>query len=244
MQPYSDYEIAQRRINERQNKKSQFRTSLVFLAIPIFITLISNSTAYCTIPFAILAGILAIMSGIELYYTAPEHAPNEAEINQEIDWLFGEDWHNEATAQARAFAQDRIRKRRIGRWRFVAHLLVFVPINGAIIISAIKSIASATARSNYVDGPIFLVVAFLWLVIFIADVRSTFPTKQALEKREINFGKTLHFELARLQPEKLKNKEKLKRGKYYVVGDDGELEEVEDEVIGLEEKPKHQMKKD
>ncbi|MBA3873786.1 MAG: hypothetical protein H0X30_32025 [Anaerolineae bacterium] len=58
-----------------------------------------------------------------------------------------------------------------------------------------------------------------------------------MARREMEYGQTIKSELTSLQPEKLKEKEKLKRGKYYQVGDDGELEEVEDEILGLEDKP-------
>ena len=51
-------------------------------------------------------------------------------------------------------------------------------------------------------------------------------------------------EMKRLQPEKAKVQEKLKRGKYYEVGDDGELVEVDDEAMLLEEKPKRAMRDD
>ena len=136
MLPYSDYEIAQRRINERQRKKTQFRTSLFFLAIAILITLISTNAGYCTIPLAILAAFLSTANGIELYYTTPSHAPSEAEIEQETLWLFGEDRHELLSAQAHMFAQDRIRKRRIEKWRFVGHLLLFIPLDGFIAVSA------------------------------------------------------------------------------------------------------------
>jgi hypothetical protein len=235
MQPYSDYEIAQRRIHERQNKKSQFRASIVFLVIPLFITFISSDAGTCTLPLAVLAGLFVIGNGIELYYSLPEHAPIQAEVEQEMEWLLGDYWQDQANAQAYAFAYDRIRKRRISRWRFVGHLLLFVPINGLIVMTA-------ATQKRYTDAGILLLVAFVWLVIFINHARSTFPSKRTLAKREINFGKTLHFELARLQPEKAKAKEKLKRGKYYQVGDDGELEEVE-EVL-LEENSKRGMRDD
>ena len=67
------------------------------------------------------------------------------------------------------------------------------------------------------------------------------PNRQQLEKQERNFGRNLQFELERLQPEKTKRKEKLKRGKYYEVGDDGELVEVVDEIMRLEDNPKREV---
>ena len=180
MQPYSDYEIAQRRISERQRKITQFRASLVFVGVMIFITLMSSNAGSCTIPLAILGAFLSIANGIELYYTTPSHAPSEAEIEQETLWLFGEDRHDVLSAQAHMFAQDRIRKRRIEKWRFVGHLLLFIPLDGFIAIAALR----ATFPSNLV----VLAIAVAWVIIFISDARSTFPSKSRLEKREIMYG--------------------------------------------------------
>jgi len=234
MQPYSDYEIAQRRIIERQRKKTQFRTSLLFLVIPIFITLISIGAGVCTIPLAVVAGLFVIANGIDLYYLSPEHAPDENEVEQEMEWLFGDDWQDQASTQAFALAQDRIRKRRIGKWSFVGHLFLFVPINALIIMTA-------STQKRYTDSAILLLIAFVWVIIFINHARSTFPRKQTLANREIKYGTTLHYELARLQTAQSKPKEKLKRGKYYEVGDDGELVEVEEEINLAEDKPKRMM---
>jgi len=48
MQPYSDYEIAQRRIAERRANKSRFQFLLALIAILVFITLISGgSVLHC-----------------------------------------------------------------------------------------------------------------------------------------------------------------------------------------------------
>jgi hypothetical protein len=241
MQPYSDYEIAQRLIERRQNRKTQFRTSLLFLVVAVFVTVVGGAAGSCALPLSIIAGLFVIVTRIDLYYSNPEHAPSTDEIEQEVAWLFGENWHELASAQIYAFAQDRIRKRRMRKWRLLAHLLIFIPLNGAFIISGIQSVTDSAIRSNNFDGFMLLLIACIWLGVFITDVRSTFPNKRTLEKRERDFGETLQFELERLQPEKLKEKEKLKRGKHYQVGDDGELEEVEDEIASLEEKPKREI---
>ncbi len=233
MQPYSDYEIAQRRIAERQRKKTQFRTSIVFMVILILLTVIGREAGACIIPLAIVAGIFVVANGIELYYATPNHAPPENEMDQEMEWLFGDDWQNHVTAQARALAQDRIRKRRINKWGFAEHLLLFIPINGWLIFTATKNQYSG-------QGFVFLVI-ISWSVIFLNHARLAFPTQSMLAKREINLGKTLQVELAYLQPDHLKPKEKLKRGKYYQVGDDGELEEVEDDALQIEDKPKRDV---
>ena len=234
MQPYSDYEIAQWRIAERQRKKTQFRTSIVFMVILILLTVIGREAGACTIPLAIIAGIFVVANGIELYYSTPEHAPSEAEIEQEMMWLFGDDWQDHANAQAYAMAHYRIHMRRIGRWKFIGHLLLFVPINSMIVIGATRSTRST-------DAAIILSIAFAWLVIFINHARTTFPKKEVLSHRETRFGASLQSEMAQLQPTRVTPKEKLKRGKYYQVGDDGELEEVEDDALQIEDKPKRDV---
>ncbi|MBI1281262.1 MAG: hypothetical protein GC179_24255 [Anaerolineaceae bacterium] len=244
MQPYSDYEIAQWRIEHRQNRKTQFQASLFILITAIFVSVIGGSASVCSVPIALLALICAIILRINLYYSAPENAPSANEINQEIAWLFGEDQDNFSAVQMRALAQDRIRKRGLRQWRFLGHLLLFVPINGGICLIALQTIIFPMRDANIVFGILTLLIVGAWLVILIADFQGTFPSIQEIESQEINFGKTLHFELAKLQPKKLKQKEKLKRGKYYQVGDDGELEEVEDEEILVQEKPKRAMRDD
>ncbi len=236
MQPYSDYEIAQRRITERHKKKNHFQMALVFLAVPTFLIVFSPdiSVKQCMIPIAVVIGIFVIRGWIELYYARPEHTPSRLEVEQEIEWLFEEHQLEDLGVQAYALAHDRIRKRRVGRWRFFAHLLLFILIDTLIVVAATK-------QKYPTDAGILLLIAFMWLVIIINHARSTFLSKRALARQEINFGKSLHIELTNLKPEKAKNKEKLKRGKYYQVGDDGELEEVEDEVVGSDEKPKRIM---
>lgn len=229
VQPYSDYEIAQRRIAERQKKRNYFYMALVFLAVPIFPVVFSPdiSVKQCMIPLAVITGIFAISTGIELYYSSPEHAPSEMEIQQELEWLFGEHPHEDLSAQAVMFAHDRIRKRRIGRWTFWAHAILFAPTSTLFVLDAIQ-------WHNF--NSLFAMAA--WLFVFLLHRQSAFPSKECLEKRERKFGHTLQFELSALRPEKPKVREKLKRGKYYIVGDDGELEEVEDEITQLEDKPK------
>jgi len=185
------------------------------------------------VPIGIIMALFALSYRIEMYYTNPEHAPTEAEIEQEMKWLFGDDWQVIASAQAYALAQDRIRKRRTGKWGFLGHFLLYIPVNCWIIVTALRD-------QHNPEGFIIFIIA-IWIILFVAHALSAFPTRKMLEKRETNFGKTLQFELERLQPEKLKPKEKLKRGKYYQVGDDGELEEVEDEVVRSDEKPKRIM---
>jgi hypothetical protein len=150
-------------------------------------------------------------------------------------WLYGDDWQEQANAQAYALAQDRIRKRRINKWRFLGHTLFFVPINGLLALSAL----SGNSPENYFFGFIILI----WLGVFIAHLISAFPRQRWLVRREMNYGESLQVELSRLQTPSPQQKEKLKRGKYYEVGDDGELVEVEDEVLRLEDKPKREMDK-
>lgn len=233
MQPYSDYEIAQRRIAERQRKKSQFRTALVFTIIPLFVAMLDSNTGRCLIPFTVIAGILAIVNGIEWYYSSPNHGPSETELEQEMYWLYGEDWQNQPNAQAHALAEDRIRKRKISKWRLAGHALLFFPANGWLFISGL------TTKNGDQLG--FLLIIITWTVAFVIHAESAFPNQETLKKRESSFGNQILSELGNLQPEKTKPKEKLKRGKYYIVGDDGELEEVDDDALVVEEKPKREM---
>ena len=233
MQPYSDYEIAQRRIAERQRKKTQFRISLLITIVVLFLTFLGRDVGYCTVPLAVIAGLFTVANWIELYYTAPTRSLNAAEIEQEMEWLFGDNSQEQGNTQAYALAQDRIRKRRINKWRFLGHTLLFVPINGLLTLTAFSG--------NSLDNFFFAIVVLVWLGLFIAHLVSAFPRQRWLARREIAYGQTIQNEVNRLQPDKPKQKEKLKRGKYYQVGDDGELEEVEDEALMMDEKPKRDI---
>lgn len=233
MQPYSDYEIAQRRIAQRRANKSRFQFLLAVLGVLMLITLVSGESIFCTIPIGIITALFALSYSIELYYTNPERTPSEAEIEQEMDWLFGENWQEDASAQAHALAQDRIRERRISKWKYYGHLLLYIAVNGLVILSW---------NSGQKPQGIIVLLLAIWFFVFIYHARSTFPTKQMLEEREREYGETMRYELTRLQSSSMsKPKEKLKAGVNYMIGDDGELVEVEDEIMRLEDKPKREM---
>jgi hypothetical protein len=236
MQPYSDYEIAQRRIQERQRKKTQFRASLLITILVLLLTFLGHDVAYdavyCTIPLAVITGLFAVANWIELYYTATTRSLNATEIEQEMEWLFGDKWQEQANIQSYALAQDRIRKRRINKWRFLGHTLFFIPINALLTLAALSG--------NSLDNYFFAIVVLIWLGLFITHAVSAVPRKRWLVQREMDYGRTIQSEMMSLQPEKMKVREKLKRGKYYQVGDDGELEEVKEEILRLEDKPKRE----
>ena len=82
----------------------------------------------------------------------------------------------------------------------------------------------------------------IWLIILIRQGREAFPSHRALERRERAFGSNLRREFRFMQPESPKTKEKLKRGMYYTIGDDGELVEVEEDKAVDDEKPKRERR--
>src|SRR5207302_3551373 len=73
------------------------------------------------------------IQGIRVYYDSPRHVFPKDRIAQEMTWLYGEDWANTTSTEEYTFAEDRIRKRRMGRWMFVIHLVLFLPVNGLIL---------------------------------------------------------------------------------------------------------------
>jgi hypothetical protein len=91
--------------------------------------------------------------------------------------------------------------------------------------------------------PLCLSVPILWTIfLLLPHALQAFPTDGMLVRRERKVARKLQAEIDSVHPDKLKNDEKLKRDKRYIVGDDGELEEVEDEITQLEDKPKRMMR--
>lgn len=222
---YNDHEIAERRLKRRATRIMQLKITLGLIAlIVIFIMLVPTVSCLWVIVF--LLGVISIPMGIEHYYDAPERLPSNAQTEEEMRWLFGEEWQANADAKQYAFAQERIRQRAVRRWTFAGHLLVFIPAEVLLL--------QGFHLTNSTDSAVWLVIMVGWAFLVFLHWRYVFPSNKRLEKRETQYGNYLRGELERMQPEQ---KAKLKRGVYYMVGDDGELVEVEDEDNEAE-KPK------
>ncbi len=218
MQPYSDYEIAQRQVQTLRDKKDMFRVWLVVFLMMLFVALVSGGSASCSIPLAIVMGVFATATGIDLYYSLPEHAPNKAELEQEMEWLFGKDWQDRASTLAYESARQHIHRRRLTKWAFVGHVLFFIPLNGWI------AFASRTAFHS--DGIVMLAVALIWTIVLITHAMSAFPTARQLEIRERRFGKDFRLQYEINDNINAQLVAKLKPDTYYVVNGGGEFEAI------------------
>ena len=233
MAQLTEFDLAQKRLKERQRMRTFLILWLAFLLGALFLMVIFPSGSGLWIILGLIAGVLAASNGLQLRISSPNRMPRPELVEQEMSWLFGEDWRDFTSAQEYAFAQDRIRQRRLGRFGLLLHLIVFVP-------SAAYLVLIGTFLRSYGEalGNAALIVPFAWLIgLLIPHAWRAFPTKGMLARREQKAGSELLLELRRMRPEKLKNDEKLKRGVQYTVGDDGELVEVSQLD---EEKHKHQ----
>jgi uncharacterized protein (DUF58 family) len=227
----SAYELAQQRIEQRQRKRNRTVIWAILAAICTLLTLIASS---CALPFAFFTVVFALLSGIEWYSVLKPWTPSTSQVNQEMEWLFGENWQDSAGVHEFSLAFERIRKRRTARTQFYAHLAFFLVANCGIWGLILYSVRTFAA-----PGPIMVVVvSAVWLAVVLYHLASAFPTRRGLEGRERQAGEAIQRELEAMQPAKLKNEDKLKRGVHYTISDDGELVEVDPETFEGE-KPKH-----
>ncbi len=231
MEPLSAFEIAQQRLEARQTTRTFF-----FLWLGLFVALIGVSIfggsviQMCMLPIAGLAGLVAVWRGIVLYYSDPRRSPSPASIEQEMEWLYGEDWRETSGTDEFACAQDRIRKRLTERWRFLLHLISFVAVNTLIL------------PYLWPSGLSLYPVPLIWLVIVGYHFTYAFPLKRALERRERAAGQSVLRELNALQYGEQKTKRKPKRETHFVLADDGELVEVADTLEDTADKPKRLLR--
>lgn|GEM_PF-1739672 len=224
MTEITEFELAQKRLKDRQ--RDWF---VLFLSSAIFgMTLVGGSIygdgGSCWLPFQLLTAIMAASKALQLYYSSPNRAPRVERIEQEMVWLFGDDWRDVTGAHEYSFAQERIQKRHIDRWFLLPHIIVF--LLGSLTL---MSIGAAVLNYGQAAGwlPFGIVIVWFSLALLPHCLRA-FPTKGMLSRRERRTGEALRRELHRMQPEKLKNEGKPQRETEYVFGDDGEIIELSD----------------
>jgi hypothetical protein len=216
-----DYDVAQRRMEARERNRDLFLFSLMLTVVLIWLSLGSGQSANCMVPIIALVGLITTAKGIQVYYESPHRLPTAKLTEQEMCWLYGEDWANTTSIEEYTFAQDRIRKRRIGRWIFVLHLLVFFPINGFILY-----LASGITHYDEPSGKWLFGIPALWFIFLLWKAWQAFPTAAMLERRERKAGEAIELEIEALRLDKQKRGEKGKRSTHVVLSDDGELLEV------------------
>lgn len=222
MSELTEFELAQKRLKDRQ--RDWF---VLFLSSAIFCMTLVGSSGYggggnCWLPFQVLTAIMAASKALDLYYSSPKRVPRIEHIEQEMVWLFGDDWRDITGAHEYIFAQERIQKRSVDRWFLLLHIIVFLP--GSLALVSLGTVF--LNRSQWVGLlPLGIVVAWFSFALLPHCLRA-FPTESRLSRRERRTGENLRRELRRMQPEKPKNEEKSKSQIEYTFGDDGELIEL------------------
>jgi hypothetical protein len=230
----SAFELAQLRLKERQRKKVLFIIWIAIFGVLMAINIKFGGIAWYWNPLEIFAIFMAGYYGLQLFYQAPERAPKQQLIENEMGWLFGEDWKDTSGPLEYTFAQDRIRKRRVVRWGFYFHSFFYITINAFNVFAMAPYLLAHSygePLAPVITG-IQYAVSGIWTLFFISHGINAFPTSGILARREGKVGENLQSEIDNMYPSKLKNDEKSKRDVEYRVGDDGELEEVD--------KPKHE----
>lgn len=218
----TDFDLARIRL-ERRNRY-QVELTLWMLGVPLTALAIHffrlGNTALVLLPFVSFG--MGIVRSVQLYYNAPKRRFSAATVEDEMRWIFGEDWSITTGPSEFLFAQDRLRRRRLERWLFVIHIAILIPI-------FVVGIAIAVADTQFPDASqmmSILVFGLLGVWIFCVTLPHAwrvFPTRKRLERRERRLGEALRLEQQRMYPEAAMEKAKRKR---YAIGDDGELVEV------------------
>ena len=223
MQPTSEFELAQKRFKERQRNQFLMIAWFALFCTTMITNVIFGGIVEWWVPLEMFTLIMAVRKLLQIRYSSPIRTIRVGLIEQEMEWLFGEDWHDYTGAQEYIFAQDRIRKRRMERWGFALHLFAF-----ALAVAFAVNMVLFFAKYGQPGGEICLAAPLIWFAfLLVPHLLRVFPFKFMLARREQNLGETLRLELQRMQPEKRKNEDKPKRNVAYTVGDDGELIEVD-----------------
>src|SRR5687768_5273154 len=115
------------------------RISLLYLLLAGFTFLlcitsfIGTFLPQCVVPSLILVGLGIVAQAISVQVAAPKRTISTALVEQELEWLFGEDWRNSTTAVEYAFAEDRVRQRQVWRAIFPVHLLMYAAFYGTLV---------------------------------------------------------------------------------------------------------------
>jgi hypothetical protein len=159
----SNYEIAQQRIQKRARTRNVF---YIWLGILVVLSLLTVATvplgpgcAYL-VPITVVVGLVTLAKGIQVYFDAPGRSLPMPLIEQEMTWLYGENWRSGTGTEEYTFAQDRIRKRWGERWRFALHLLLFTPVNAWMLSLVVTFI-------QFRVGLILLIVLMTWLILLL-----------------------------------------------------------------------------
>jgi hypothetical protein len=124
----SAFELAQIRLRQRQRKKVLFIIWIVIFCVLIGINIQFGGIDWYWNPLEIFAIFMVGYYGIQLFYQAPQRVPKQQLIENEMQWLFGEDWKDFSGPMEYTFAQDRIRRRQVARWGFTFIFFSLFPL--------------------------------------------------------------------------------------------------------------------
>jgi hypothetical protein len=227
MEQLSGYEIAQKRIEQRRQKSSRFKVWIALLILAALVTQQSlqanNHNSLCTVPIMLGLGLFIFMDGIELYFTSPRRQLSAHIFEQEMTWLFGDDWQDVAGTQEYMLGQERIRRRQIRQGQFYLHLFISLMYNCLAVSSLFRYPEFGSFHT--------LVTLAVSLVLLIFHGYKVIPSRRRLEHQERDIGRAIQAEIAHSIPESAKHKEKPKRDVRYTIGEDGELEEISEYLI-------------
>jgi hypothetical protein len=224
----TEFELAQKRLVERQRTHSSLFLWLTGFVIVAFFHLVFGQIGTCWFALEILCAVMVAGKAIRLQQTMPLNPLQIKTLEQEMEWLFGADWRQTTDVQESAFAEERVQKRRADRIGFAIHFLIFLA--AAMSLMLLGDYFWKTLREPLFNS-VFNILPLGWLVFaLIPHAWRTFPTPNRLARRENRVGQALQAELQRLHLEKHKNDEKPKRTAQYMLGDDGELIEWSEEA--------------
>jgi hypothetical protein len=223
VQYIADHQIIQRRMEHHRR-----RLSLLYLLLAGFTFLVCVGLSIgrffpqCVVPALILVSLGAVAQSIAIYIAAPGRNISTALVEQELQWLFGEDWQNSTGSVEFAFAQDRVVQRQVRRATFPVHVLMFSAFYGTLgmVINGLPDILRGGLTA------LFGAVAAVWLAFLVLHALWAFEPKKILERRERSAAQATERQIKASQASVATVDETLKPGAHYAVSDDGELVEV------------------
>jgi hypothetical protein len=231
MQYIADHKTIQRRMEQHRR-----RISLLYLLLAGFTFLacvglsIGRFFPQCVVPALILVALGAVAQSIAIYVAAPHRNISTALVEQELKWLFGEDWQNSTGSVEYAFAEDRVRQRQVWRAIFPVHVLIYAAFYGTLgmVVNGLPEIVRGALTT------LFGAAAAVWLAFLVLHVLWAFEPKKLLARRERSASQATERQLKASQASVATIDETFKPGAHYVVSDDGELVEVPDTEVQIQ----------
>lgn len=222
--PATDFTLAVGRMNRWKRRRLEVGVWVLIFVVSLVANVYLRLDGAWVLPLIpIAAFFMFVFRLIQLFTDEPNRKFVPTTVQDEMQWLFGDDWSITTGPSEFIFAKDRLRKRRIAPWLFAGHMLIALPFLAITIMLLI----SMVQFSEDTGAAMLILGVLVWLsAAAIPHFHHTFPSRARLEQRERRLGEALRLEQQRMYPEA---QEKAKR-KRYAIGDDGELVEIEDDL--------------